>query len=149
MEQDRDFTEKEWSEEVRLDEEYEDWVAEVGEEEAAAYAQFIAEGGNPEDWAPPDEEEEEPSAAGVLQRGRDQVNGSWTPTESESYEAQLAMYQAMAMAQAQARQAQTGSGAVLYGQAAGGAAPMGRWLAVLTAAWLAKDVAAKLFRARL
>ena len=59
MEQDRDFTEKVWTEEVRLDEEYEDWVAEVGEEEAAAYAEFVANGGNPEDWGPGDEDEEE------------------------------------------------------------------------------------------
>ncbi len=59
MEQDRDFTEKVWAEEVRLDEEYEDWVAEVGEEEAAAYAEFIANGGDPEDWDTGEDEEEE------------------------------------------------------------------------------------------
>ena len=58
MEQDRDFTEKVWAEEVRLDEEYEDWVAEVGEEEAAAYAKFVSEGGDPEDWDPGDDDDE-------------------------------------------------------------------------------------------
>ena len=182
MEQDRDFTEKVWAEEVRLDEEYEDWVAEVGEEEAAAYAEFIAKGGDPEDWGPGDEDEEEDVdqawgtisatvlsvlccarqycilcldlrfiaiTTGVLQRGRDQVNGSWAPTETEAYEAQMAMYQAMAMAQQQTRQGQAGNSTPFAGAASQGGAPMGRWLAVLTAAWLAKDVATHVFRARL
>ena len=89
------------------------------------------------------------TTTGVLQRGRDQVNGDWTPTEAESYEAQMAMYQAMAMAQEETRRGQAQSNAFLARQASGGGAPMGRWLAVLTAAWLAKDVAANVFRARL
>lgn len=59
MEQDRDFTEKVWAEEVRLDEEYEDWVEEVGEEEAAAYAEYVANGGDPEEWYPLEDEREE------------------------------------------------------------------------------------------
>eukprot|EP01043_Picozoa_sp_COSAG02_P062532 COSAG02_NODE_8652_length_2489_cov_3.862343_3_plen_93_part_00 len=89
------------------------------------------------------------TTAGVLQRGRDQVNGNWAPTEAEAYEAQMAMYQAMVMAQQQTRRGQAGNGTFLAGAAPQGGAPMGRWLAVLTAAWLAKDVAANVFRARL
>ena len=59
MEQDRSFTEQVWAEEVRLDEEFEDWVEEVGEEEAAAYADYISNGGKPKDWYPDEEEEDE------------------------------------------------------------------------------------------
>lgn len=76
------------------------------------------------------------------------MNGDWTPTEAESYEAQMAMYQAMAAMQQQTRRGQAGNNGILGQQAAGGA-PMGRWLAVLTAAWLAKDFASNVFRARL
>ena len=87
---------------------------------------------------------------GVLQRGRNQVNGDWNPTEAEAYEAQIAMYQAMGMAQEQARRAQTADSLSLAGASVPArGAPMGRWLAVLTAAWLAKDLAANVFRARL
>ena len=86
--------------------------------------------------------------AGVLQRGRDQVNGNWAPTEAEAYAAQMAVYQAMAMAQQQTR-GQAGNGTFLAGAAPQGGVPMGRWLAVLTAAWLAKDMAVNVFRSRL
>ena len=42
-----------WEEEVRLDEAYEDWVEEVGDEQAEAYERFLARGGEREDWSVP------------------------------------------------------------------------------------------------
>ena len=41
MEEDRDFQERVWIEEVRLDEEWEDYVQEVGPEEAVAYTEYV------------------------------------------------------------------------------------------------------------
>lgn len=95
-----------------------------------------------------EEEEEEDdwaAAAGVLERGRASVDGAWAPTEADAYETQMAMAAAMAMAQQQQqRQQQVG----LAGQGGQGLLSV-RWLAALTVGWLAKDAAARLFRARM
>ena len=95
-----------------------------------------------------EEEEEEDdwaAAAGVLERGRASVDGAWAPTEADAYETQMAMAAAMAMAQQQQqRQQQVG----LAGQGGQGLLSV-RWLAALTVDWLAKDAAARLFRARM
>lgn len=88
-----------------------------------------------DDWA---------AAAGVLERGRASVDGAWAPTEADAYETQMAMAAAMAMAQQQQRQQQVG----LAGQGGQGLLSV-RWLAALTVGWLAKDAAARLFRARM
>ena len=95
-----------------------------------------------------EEEEEEDdwaAAAGVLERGRASVDGAWAPTEADAYETQMAMAAAMAMAQQQQRQQQVG----LAGQGGQGGLLSVRWLAALTVGWLAKDAAARLFRARM
>jgi hypothetical protein len=66
----------------------------------------------------------------------------------QAYQAQMAMQQAMEQTR-QEQAARNGGGVLAAGAAGGGGAPTVRLLVVLTAAWLAKDVASKLFRARL
>ena len=108
---------------------------------------YVQNGGDPDEW----ERGEDPDAEfdkawGVLQRGRDEVNGAWAPTEVEAYAMQMAQQQTVLQGNGGGVQA-AGLGGVGGGGGAGLTGP--RLLAVLTAAWLAKDVATRVFRARL
>ena len=119
----------------------------MGGQEAEAFAEFVAAGGDPEEWEEEEQEDDWAAAAGVLERGRASVDGAWAPTEADAYETQMAMAAAMAMAQhhqQQQQQQQVG----LAGQGGQGLLSV-RWLAALTVGWLAKDAAARLFRARM
>ena len=118
----------------------------MGGQEAEAFAEFVAAGGDPEEWEEEEQEDDWAAAAGVLERGRASVDGAWAPTEADAYETQMAMAAAMAMAQHQQQQQQQQVG--LAGQGGQGLLSV-RWLAALTVGWLAKDAAARLFRARM